>query len=237
MTGLNPATEKYAYPSYTWQEDGKGFYFPDAAMEAFIVRAAPVTRELFETHLLLDKAPGQVSPLNRHRLLIPQPQISWEESIALILGAFNDFDPVLAEKAARITDDPLRWKLVSVEAGGGAGRCICADTEPNPGPFAIIEFEQDGTINDAVYIAHELGHALADDASHWSGKKWHMGEIQAYFTQHILYDFLRAHSNQHLRHAAETHFIGEITRDLYQIPISLGALAAERGFHQGKRIN
>lgn len=240
MPVLGLKTEKYAYPCYPWQDDEKGFYFSDATMDPFIAQAKLVTKDLFELHLAKDGKTSGLSPLNRHRLLIPEPQLLWEESCDMVVEAFEKFDPRLGAKAREVIDNPARWKLNQVSHGDAGGFCCPANCESNLNLFAIIEYNYEGTINDAVYIAHELGHLIADDYIHEAGftykdSKRHMLETQAFFTQHILYDFLSNHSDSKLRQAGQNHFIGEITRSLYNLPIGIGALEAEKRITDGDR--
>lgn len=231
-------TEEYAYPCFSWKEDHGSFYFPDAVIHPFIEQAQNITRRTFETHLEQEQRNGNdkaQSPLNRHRLLITDPQIPWEESCALVIAAFTEFDPALGAKAKEVIENNDRWRLSKTEAGEAAGCCHPANCETNPTPYAVIEYCHDGTISDAVYIAHEIGHLMADDYINQAGFSFedgqrHMAEVQAFFTQHILYDYLSRHPDAKTKQAAQKHFAGEITRNLYTLPVALGALAAEKEF-------
>lgn len=235
---LSLKTEKYAYPCFSWKEDHRGFYFPDAVIAPLIDQAQSITRRTFKAHLEQERQNGDnttQSPLNRHRLLIPDPQISWKESCALVISAFTEFDPSLGAKAAKVITDNKRWILDEALQGEAAGCCHPANCETNQNPYAVIEYSHDGTINDAVYIAHEIGHLIADDYINEAGFSFedcqrHMAEVQAFFTQHILYDYLSRHDDTKIKNAVEKHFTGEITRSLYTLPVALGALAAENAF-------
>lgn len=230
MITLEAKTVDYAYPYHSWLDDDGGFYFPDASIQPFIDEAQKVTKGTFENHLATEV---NLSPLNRHRLLIPDPKLSWKESCDLVVTAFTNFHPKLGAKATEVIENPDRWQLTKTSIGEAAGSCNPANCETNPKPYAVINYEYDGTINDAVYIAHELGHLIADDFANETGfscfdGKRHMAEVQAFFTQHILYDYLHKHGDTDLRQAAQSHFVGEITRSLYSLPIAIGALEAEK---------
>lgn len=230
MRYLDTKTIDYAYPYLPWQNDEGGFYFPDFSIHPFIDEAISVTKRIFERHLETQES---LSPLNRHRLLIAEPNLSWEESCNLVIEAFTDFHPKLGEKAKEVIQNQNRWKVKKTSIGEAKGCCHPANCETNSTPYAIIEYEYDETINDAVYIAHELGHLIADDFMNkagfsYSDGKRHMNEVQAFFTQHILYAYLSKHPDTRLKQVGQSHFIGEITRSLYSLPIGIGALEAEK---------
>lgn len=223
-------TTKYADPCFPWGEDHSGFYFPDSVVDPFVEEAEKKTVGVFEIHL--NETEKGLSPLNRHRLLIREPQLSWEESCDLVIAAFERFHPGLGAKAKEVIQNRDRWILDKTEIGEAAGCCHPANCKTNPKPYAVIKYSYDGTINDAVYIAHELGHLIADDYINEAGftyqdGKRHMAEVQAFFTQHVLYDYLASHPDVELRQAARNHFVGEITRSLYSLPMGIGALEAE----------
>lgn len=231
MFSLNKKTEKYAYPCYSWEKDEQSFYFPDSAIDPYVKEAKRIARSVFQTHINARNI--GLSPFNRHRLLIPEPQLSWQESCALVVDAFKRFHPDLGKKAHEVINDHNRWKLKSVDAGEAGGCCHSANCETNPQPYAIIVYNYDGTINDSVYIAHELGHLIADDYVQAAGfthpdEKRHVLEVQGFFTQSILYNYLMTHPDLSLRQAADSHFIGEITSSLYALPKGIGALEAEK---------
>lgn len=68
-------------------------------------------------------------------------------------------------------------------------------TQENPGTFesgtrAVIDFEYTGTPESVLYLAHELGHAIADDIQNENGRSFRdfssdEAEQQAYFIQNI----------------------------------------------------
>jgi len=227
MLGQSCKTRQYAYPQYPCEIDHKGYYVPDSVIVPFVEAAHPVTRALFEQHKDLESP--VISPMNRHKIRILEPELSWEESCTLVIAAFHKFHPSLGAKAEEVINTPHRWNLTKTKSGKAGGMCTPAHCDENPNPYAVIQYRFDGTINDPVYIAHELLHLMADDAINEIGltyrdRKQHMNEIQAFFGQHILYDFLMDCPNNQIRDAAQGHFIGEITRNLYDIPIALAGL-------------
>lgn len=139
----------------------------------------------------------------------------------LIIDAFSRFDPALGERARNIlVEDARRLRIVDDVPPGLPERVMCCrpaglteedlksadmyiedyrerfgdpfDEQKNPEEFAIIDFQYDGTIDSLVYLAHEVGHAIADDEIREAGyvhQDTHtdIHEKQAYFAQTILY--------------------------------------------------
>lgn len=227
---IAPETEKYAHPDYPQNEDVYGFYLPDAVVEPFLTAREPVVKEGLGRHLSL----GTLLPdINQHHIAIDDVRLSFEESAALVVDAFAAFDPQLGEKAKAVFTTPERWHISKDLSRHAGGCCHPARCETNENPYAIIEYNCDETINDPIYLAHELGHLIVDDRLNEAGfycedSPSHMDEIQAYFTQHIMYDHLSRHSAEKLRGAGETHFIAEVTRNMYQLPIASALLIAEK---------
>lgn len=63
--------------------------------------------------------------------------------------------------------------------------------QDNPEDYAIIDFEYHGTAHSLLYLAHELGHAIADDVQREKGVSFRdltsdQMEEQAYFVQSII---------------------------------------------------
>jgi hypothetical protein len=58
---------------------------------------------------------------------------------------------------------------------------------------------------------------------------YQVAEVQGFFAQWIAYEHLFGGECMHLRYAAWRHFVGEIVRTLYMIPVSLAAQRCERG--------
>lgn len=68
--------------------------------------------------------------------------------------------------------------------------------QDNPEDYAIIDFEYNGTPKAIIWLAHELGHAIADDIQREhdrSFKDYSQSEMeeQAYFVQHIVSNYVR----------------------------------------------
>lgn len=228
----------YAMPG--WAENPKGNCLPDAVAKALIDAVLPAVRGVFEKHQALEKA-GAAPELNRHRILIPAPRVPWEQSCKLAVGAINAASTELGERAEGVVIAKKRWKIVEAEPGDSWGFTRYPE---NPAKEkAMIEFGADGTICDAFYVAHELGHLLASDLAQEKRipapefmPRGHLLELQGYFTQHALYAWLlRDPKGAFLKDEAEQHFIAEVTRSLYNIPVALAAVEAHRQHEKGDK--
>ncbi len=148
--------------------------------------------------------------------------ISLQTAKQAIITALNDFDAELGRRASEIlyNDDRLNIAEVttaqtSMMACRPAGITIddlkamgmyMSDYEEKYGPhftqqsnpedYAIIDFEYDGTEGSFKYLAHELGHAIADDMQREQGRSFRDFSLddleqQAYFVQTIVADHVK----------------------------------------------
>lgn len=114
---------------------------------------------------------------------------------AFIIEALSKTLPELAVMAGDILNNPDRLKLSDKK---GTMYCLPAGLDHND--EAIIHYDAQNTFQDVVILAHELGHALADDIGHEAGHDFfqnppHMHEIQAYLLQILVLDALKEHSS------------------------------------------
>ena len=148
-------------------------------------------------------------------------KISLDRAKNLIVSALSDFVPVLGDRAAAIFHDDLRLNMIEVDEPQTSmmacrlsgvtiddlqkAAMVIPDfakkygphftTQENPAPYAIIDYEYDGTTNSLSYLAHELGHAIADDIQRENGYTFRdfpesALEQQAYFVQIAVSDAL-----------------------------------------------
>ena len=235
---FSQACDVYALPG--WAEDPKGICVPDVVISALLEALLPAARPVFEKHLELEKK-ELVPELNRHRILIATPQLSWEQSCKLVAAALEATVLSLGERAHHVVEAKKRWKRVQVEPGDCWGCCVYPEDPSRQ--KAVIDFGSDGTICDSVYIAHEMGHLLAGDMSQERkllGKEYlprkSMGELQSFFTQHALYSYLMNEPRaSFLKHEALLHFMAEITRSIYICVAGAAALEACRQHEKGAR--
>lgn len=229
---INPGTKHYALSHLPDRKDAKGFYYPDAVIEPYV--------NAYKKDLPSSPASPEI-----------QPRFTLDEAKQLIIGAFRDFSPALAEKAEAMfttatynprpqgdyfapdykldIEDGSRWNIHAVEPGKARlMRSLAALSDQNelgpanPNPHAVIEFEFDGTMNSVVYMAHEMGHAMADDniakpadykhGDHKTPK--HVQETQAYVPQLILYDYLERHSDKGISDSARHHRLSTLKENI-----------------------
>ncbi|NDE90563.1 MAG: hypothetical protein EB059_05415 [Alphaproteobacteria bacterium] len=244
MTALTRTYKRHSYYRKLVDEDGwrfvpskkgsprtmfmnlpDGDMLPDCVLDILQATTTPIIQPIFEKHLELDTAGSLVPPLNQHRILISEPQMALNNSYALVIAAFNHFDKTLGERVSQILSDSTRIELTKVVTGEGRGYC---DSPNQESKYARLRLSYDGTINDPVYLAHELGHLLTCDFAQEAGYEnrgtrmpGHTAELPAMFSQIILYDYLmHGQSDPILQNVAQQHFVGEMTRDLYRQQIA-----------------
>jgi len=189
--------------------------FPDAVVHPFVDEARRLMPANFEAR------PATTS--------LPEPRFSLEDSRTLILTALNNFDADLGRKAAEIMGNPARWRLREVPPEQArVMRSLPAESQQtkfnpvNPNPYAVIEYDFDGTMDGVVYMAHELGHAIADDCIREAGYTYrhvpqNLAETQAYFVQNIVYDYSSHHPEATIAAAAKQHFVTTVRDYLHTI--------------------
>src|SRR5499427_653780 len=84
-------------------------------------------------------------------------RITWTDARDMVLSSYHRFSP----RAGRIVDDffTKRWIDAPV-LDGKEGGAYCAFATPDLHPFVMMNFT--GQLNDALTLAHELGHGLHD---------------------------------------------------------------------------
>jgi oligoendopeptidase F len=82
-------------------------------------------------------------------------KFSWDESKAIILEAFDDFDPMMAEIAGRFFDQG--W-IDAPQRGGKASGAFSHPTVPSAHPYILMNYS--GNVRDIMTLAHELGHGI-----------------------------------------------------------------------------
>ncbi|MBI1214247.1 MAG: hypothetical protein GC185_00345 [Alphaproteobacteria bacterium] len=257
---LGYKTGAYANAGLPADKDATGSYYPDSVVEPLLDAARVAARQSFAQETS-QQPPGAV--LTDATAVTDGPRFSFDKSRALIIEALENFDPALGQKAREIfeagfdaaiqknfiedlsatmlTEDESRWRIRHVESGKmHIMRCLEAGSEAtewdpaNPNAKAVIQFEYDDSINSTIYLAHELGHAIADDYIRApDGQKFgdnpkHMDEFQAYVVQNIVYDHLMKSDDPAVAKAAKEQFDATMTRNLWQMPVSLAAQEAQK---------
>ncbi len=248
---LRTDTQRYAMSSLPAHEDVRGIYFPDSVVQPFM-NALPVFAENFIVPFSTSSSPVR---------------FTLQEANALIVEAFTDFHPRLGEHAAALfataqynprpaqdfrrsdyaldIEDGSRWNIHDVPSGTSPRlmRSLPAFSErsefdpPNPHRHAVIEFDFDGAIDSVIYMAHEAGHAIADDnivkpEGYRAGDNRdpvHMLETQAYLAQHIVYDYLKCSTDPAIADEARTHYLATMKSNIYLAFEAANAVDAKPG--------
>ena len=82
-------------------------------------------------------------------------RFSWEEARAAVLEAYGSFHPRMAEIASLFFEK--RWIDASVHPGKRGG-AFSSSTVPSVHPYILMSFQ--GTSEDVMTLAHELGHGV-----------------------------------------------------------------------------
>ena len=86
---------------------------------------------------------------------LPDKKITWSEGKTMVLGAFAEFSPRMAEIAGYFFD--RKWIHAPVQEGkrGGAFAHPCV---PEVHPYVLVNYT--GNLRDVSTVAHELGHGV-----------------------------------------------------------------------------
>ena len=114
----------------------------------------------------------------------------YNEAIALVLEAFEGYEPQFAQLSKRVFDE---GHIHSVVQQGKRGGAFCYGVDPKITPWVLVNF--DGRPRDVATIAHELGHAIhAMLASHHTTFTFHsslpLAETASTFAEMIVVDHM-----------------------------------------------
>jgi oligoendopeptidase F len=85
----------------------------------------------------------------------PPGSVDFELARRIVLDAYGDFTPAMAEIAGRFFTD--RWIDAELRPGKRGG-AFCASTTPSVHPYVLLNYT--GTPRDVMTLAHELGHGV-----------------------------------------------------------------------------
>ncbi len=88
-------------------------------------------------------------------LLDVQETRDWDYARDLVLGAYGDFAPQMADIARRFFDE--RWIDAELREGKRGG-AFSASTVPSVHPYVLLNYT--GNLRDVMTVAHELGHGV-----------------------------------------------------------------------------
>ena len=88
-------------------------------------------------------------------LPVAERRFTWDEAKAAVLSAYGSFHPRMAEIASLFFEK--RWIDASVHPGKRGG-AFSSSTIPSVHPYILMSFQ--GTAEDVMTLAHELGHGV-----------------------------------------------------------------------------
>ena len=131
---------------------------PDEAVDTLL----EVCREnaaLFQRFFDLKARWLEVDKLRRYDVYAPVAEsdktYEFNEGVELVLDAFDNFEPQIAELAQQVLDDEHVDSEVRKGKQGGA---FCWSVVPGVSPWVKLNYQ--GKANDVATMAHELGHAI-----------------------------------------------------------------------------
>lgn len=83
--------------------------------------------------------------------------LSWDDAVELVLGSYERFSPRAGSLVREFFE--RRW-IDAALAQGKEGGAYCMAATPRHHPYVMLNFV--GKLNDALTLAHELGHGLHD---------------------------------------------------------------------------
>lgn len=89
---------------------------------------------------------------------------SWEEAVNLVLSAYQDFSPTMADVGKKFFDND--WIDVPPRAGKDSG-AFAHPTVPGAHPYLLLNYH--GKTRDVMTLAHELGHGVHQYLSYGQG--------------------------------------------------------------------
>jgi oligoendopeptidase F len=143
---------------------------PDNAVDALLEvceKNAPVFQRFFDLKSKWIKS----DQLRRYDIYAPVAQAdktySYQEGVDMVLDAFQDFEPRIAELAEQIIAD---GHVDSEVRKGKRGGAFCATIDNDLSPWVLLNYQ--GTADSVATMAHELGHGihslLAKDHSYFT---------------------------------------------------------------------
>ncbi len=86
---------------------------------------------------------------------VPQPVIGWGEAREMVLSAYGEFSPRMADIAQRFFDES--WIDAPTRPGKAPG-AFAHPTVPSAHPYVLLNYQ--GKPRDVMTLAHELGHGV-----------------------------------------------------------------------------
>lgn len=166
---------------------------PDEAVEA-LLSVARKNVGIFQRYFKMKARHLGMKKMSRYDIYAPiaasKKTYDWDTAVNMVLDAFNNFSPKVAELAKRVFDQN---RIDSEIRRGKRGGAFCWGFLPEETPYVLMNYQ--GTGREVATLAHELGHAIhAMLAEHHSVFTFHsslpMAETASTFAEMVLIDKL-----------------------------------------------
>lgn len=131
---------------------------PDAAVDA-LLEVARANVGIFQRYFKLKAEWLGMEKLHRYDIYAPlagsDRQVDYADAVETVLDTFERFDPILAQKAARVFAEN---HIDSEIRKGKRGGAFCSTVLPSMTPWVLLNYT--GKVRDVATLAHELGHAI-----------------------------------------------------------------------------
>ena len=138
-------------------------------------------------------------------LLQEGDDLSWEESLQWIVGAYDELDPELGHYVRRMIDE---WRLDMALRKGKEGGAFCYGTPE--GPYVLTNYRCG--VRDFLTLAHELGHAV----HHFLSKDLPvatfrtsliLAEVASLFSEKLCIDYVLKHVTPEKKKLFMVHYV------------------------------
>lgn len=131
---------------------------PDEVVET-LLEVCQRNSSIFQRYFRLKARWLGIDRLRRYDIYAPvvqaDKQYSFGQAAGMVLNAFHEFDPEIAELAQRVFDQK---HLDGEVRKGKLGGAFCATIDPKITPWVLLNYQ--GRADDVATMAHELGHAI-----------------------------------------------------------------------------
>ena len=131
---------------------------PDEAVEA-LLGVARKNVGIFQRYFKMKAKHLGMKKIRRYDIYAPlaasKKTYDWDTAVHMVLDAFNNFSPKVAELAKRVFDQK---RIDSEIRKGKRGGAFCWGFLPEETPYVLVNYQ--GNSREVATLAHELGHAI-----------------------------------------------------------------------------
>lgn len=131
---------------------------PDEAVDA-LLNVARKNTGIFQRYFTMKAKHLGMKKIRRYDIYAPlaasKKTYDWDTAVHMVLDAFNNFSPKVAELAQRVFDQN---RIDSEIRKGKRGGAFCWGFLPEETPYVLVNYQ--GNSREVATLAHELGHAI-----------------------------------------------------------------------------